>query len=80
MAELVCCAFSPDPRVNGSLPCLVLGRQGGCSSRLSLSWAPLEPAAHFASFSHTFSFPRSGVLLLLLHFLYCLQVVLEGKK
>ena len=41
-ARLLC--LQPDPRVNGSPPCLVLGRQGGCSSRLSLSWAPLGPA------------------------------------
>lgn len=44
VAEHVCSAFSPDPRVNGSLPCLVLGRRGGCSSRLSLSWALLSQA------------------------------------
>lgn len=39
---------------------------------------PAQPAAHFASFSQIFSFPRSGKKKV--HFLYCLQVVLEGKK
>lgn len=57
MADLVCCAFNPDP-CQLLTPCLILGRQGGCSSRFSLSWAlPAQPAL-LASFLKYSAFPE----------------------